>query len=121
MASDQTHLIVGVGQVTLLVRHSRSLKDKRNAIKGAITRLRNQGFSVVECGFVDDLRRATVGFTYSGKSVRHVEELLDEAVRLFEEGAEIADSQRDVFDYSESKEERFSTLANERWEDENDT
>lgn len=114
-------LIVGIGQVTLLLRHSRSLKDKRQLLKSAETKLRNQGFSVVECGFQDNPRKASVGFCYAGRDVRSVELLLDEAFRLFEMGAEIAETQRDVFDYSEMKDEQFSLEPNERWLDEDDT
>ena len=117
---SEARLIIGVGQITLLIRHSRSLKDKRQVLKSAITKLRNEGFSVVECGFQEDNRKAVVGFTYAGKDVRHVEELLDDAFRHFELGAEVMDTQRDVFDYSEMKEDRFA-MPDERWADEDDT
>lgn len=117
---EQARLIIGVGQITLLLRHSRSLKDKRQVLKSGETKLRNEGFSVVECGFQDDPRKAVLGFTYAGKDVRHVEELLDDAFRLFQIGAEIVETQRDVFDYSEMKEERFNMADDERWSDEDD-
>lgn len=115
----QTRLIIGVGQITLLIRHAQSLKDKRQVLKSAQSKLRNEGWSVVECGFQEDPRKAVIGFSYAGKDVRHVEELLDEAFRLFQIGAEAVDTQRDVFDYSETKEDRF-VMTDERWADEDD-
>lgn len=116
---EQARLIIGVGQITLLIRHARSLKDKRQVLKSAETKLRNEGFSVVECGFQEDPRKAVIGFTYAGKDVRHVEELLDDAFRSFQLGAEVVETQRDVFDYSEMKNERFE-MSDERWMDEDD-
>lgn len=118
--SERSHLMVGIGQVTLLLRHSRSLKDKRQVLKSIETKLRNEGFSVVECGYQEEPRKAMVGFSYSGKDPAHVERLLDDAFRLFDLGCEVLQTNRDVFDYTEMKEEELDSIPNERWADEDD-
>lgn len=105
------HLFVGVGQVSVNLRQSQSLKDKRRYLSSVEQRLKNLGFSVTQCGNSDNPKRGTVGFVMAGAQHGAVERLLEEGVRLFYGEAEVMDSQTDVFDYSENSEERlFSFL-----------
>ena len=102
-------LIVGVGRVSLRFRHARSLKEKRNATKSLVQRLRNQGFSVTEAGDADEVKQGTIGFAFAGSSQAMVVKALDEALRPFLEGNfEIMGKNRDIFDYSDSDSDEIS-------------
>lgn len=100
-----SHLWIGVGKVSLHFRHARSLKDKRNWLKSIEQKLRNAGFSVTECGFQDNEKRGIVGFSYASDEAPNVDQAMDKAIRFFEGDFEIIQADRDVFDYSEMKDE----------------
>jgi uncharacterized protein YlxP (DUF503 family) len=109
-----SHLFVGVGQVSVNLRQSQTLKDKRRYLNSVEQRLKNLGFSVTQCGFSDSPKRGMVGFVLAGAQHGAVERMLAEGIRLFGAEAEITDSQTDVFDYSENVEEKlFSFLDQE--------
>ncbi len=93
-------LIVGVGQVTLLFRHARSLKDKRHVMRSLMQKLRNHGFSVTECSEHDEVRQGILGFSYVGAHGGAVQQALDEAMRLFIGDFEVLGTNQDLFDYS---------------------
>jgi uncharacterized protein YlxP (DUF503 family) len=98
-------LFVGVGKVELLIRHARSLKDKRQCLKSIEQRLRNLGFSVVECGPAEQIKRGSIGFSYAGRTHANVDDQLEQAFRLFVGDAEVVRTERDIFDYSELESE----------------
>lgn len=91
---------VGVAHVSLLFRHARSLKDKRQVIKSLTQRLKNLGFSVSETAFADEPKRGSLGFSFVSSEASTVTRALDEAFRLFVGDFEVLDTQRSVFDYS---------------------
>ncbi len=100
------HLLIGVGQVSLIFRHSRSLKDKRRDLNRIEQKLRNEGFSVTECAYADNPKRSIVGFATAGRDHGMVDRLLEEAMRVFIGDFEVVQSQRDVFDYTTMKEDQ---------------
>jgi uncharacterized protein YlxP (DUF503 family) len=107
-----SHLFVGVAQVEVNLRHSGGMKDKRRFLNSIEQRLKNLGFSVTHSGHVDNPKRALIGFAIVGNQYKAVESLVDEGVRLFTGMMAVVDSQTDVFDYSESKEDNlFDFLA----------
>jgi len=95
---------VGVGQVSLLLRHAQSLKDKRRVVQGILQKLRNQGFSAAEVSFKDEPKRSVLGFSYVGSQPAELERIIDDALRLFIGDFEVLDSQRCVFDFSGEEE-----------------
>jgi len=102
-----SHLYVGIGQVVLRFRHARSLKDKRQWIKSTEQKLRNAGFSVTEAGYADNPKQGVLGFSYVGDSHARVEKVLNDAFQLIGLEGEILDSGKDIFDYSEMREQSF--------------
>ncbi len=94
------NLIVGVGKVTIYLRHAQSLKDKRNVLKSLKERLKNLGFSVSECAYQDNPKRGALGFACVSGETSQVGHALYEAFRLFLGDYEVLDTQREIFDYS---------------------
>jgi uncharacterized protein YlxP (DUF503 family) len=70
-------MVVGAMEVRLLVRDSRSLKDKRQVVRSVVDRLRD-GFHVAagEVDTLDDLRVITLGVAAVGSEVGAVKGLL---------------------------------------------
>jgi len=91
-------LLIGVGQVTFLLRHSKSLKEKRNVVHGITQKLRNRGFSVTECGYRDDTRTVVLGFAYVGDEQGEIEVAFDKILPLFYNDHEIIDKKREIID-----------------------
>jgi uncharacterized protein YlxP (DUF503 family) len=85
------------------MRHARTLKDKRNILKSLEQRLKNLGFSVTELAHLDTPKQASLGFVYVGRQQGHVERVLDDGLQLFVGDFEVADVDRDVFDYTHLK------------------
>lgn len=118
MDSGTLSFFVGVGQVSLLMRYARTLKEKRKVVQSLIQRLRNQGFSVSENGYSDVPQRGSLGFTYSARSVADANAALDGAERLFEGDFEVVQFDRDVFDYSGDEPASYAEAAmSERYDD----
>ena len=93
-------LIVGVGYVTLYIRHARGLKDKRHVIKGLRHRLEKLGFSVSETGSPDNPKQGSLGFAYAGNNHAEVERQLKEGRDLFFGNFEVIQDDSEVFDYA---------------------
>ncbi len=91
-------LLVGVGQVTLLLRQAKTLKEKRNVTHGLTQKLKNRGFTVTECGFRDDARTVVLGFAYVGDEVGEIEVAFDKILPLFFNEYEIVDKKREIID-----------------------
>ncbi|MBI5561598.1 MAG: DUF503 domain-containing protein [Deltaproteobacteria bacterium] len=87
-------MVVGVCHITLLVHGSRSLKDKRQVLKGILEKTRNRfNVSVAEVGANDLWQRAELGFAVAGVDAQFVNSVIDK-VLVFIEGmhaAEVAD------------------------------
>lgn len=66
-------VFVGISEVHLIFRQSRSLKDKRQILSSLIQKLRNEGFSASETDLMDDPKQGVIGFSYTGRDVGFVE------------------------------------------------
>lgn len=70
-------MIIGSLQVRLLIRESRSLKDKRQVVRSVVDRLRNQfHVAATEVDTRDDHRVFTLGVAAVGEEVSAVRGLL---------------------------------------------
>ncbi|MEW6154902.1 MAG: DUF503 domain-containing protein [Actinomycetota bacterium] len=73
---------VAVVQVDLHVPHSRSLKEKRAAVKPVVEGLRQRfSLSVAEVGYQDKWQRALVGFAVVSETHAHAAEVVAAAER----------------------------------------
>ena len=89
----------GSVRVRLLVRESRSLKDKRQVVRSVLDRLRN-GFNVAaaEVEALDHRQLAVLGFATVGAGSEPVTKTLEAVVRALRVHpvAEFLDSERDA-------------------------
>lgn len=106
-------LIIGVGQVSLYLRHARTLKDKRNVLKSIIERLRNMGFTVTECAYQEEARQGSLGFAYVGATTDAVQQALEKGMRFFIGDFEIVSTHTDIFDYSDRETAEFKQSDDE--------
>lgn len=78
-------MIVGTLHARLLVRESRTLKDKRQVVRSVLDRLRNQfNVSAAEVGHLDDVKVIELGVAAVGPEaavVRGVLQTISEALR----------------------------------------
>ncbi len=95
-----TEFVVGVGRVTLHLRHAQSLKDKRRVVQSLMQKLRNEGFSAAETGYADELKRASLGYTFAARSSNLVRRKVEEVDRLLVGDYLVVEHKRDVVDYS---------------------
>ena len=115
------NLIIGVGEIGILVRHSRSLKDKRQVMKGLVQKLRNLGFSATESDFLDDTRRGGIGYAFLGTHVSGVRKMLEESRRLAVGNFEVTFHAQDLLDFDpEQSWEENALLAVKGGDDEED-
>jgi uncharacterized protein YlxP (DUF503 family) len=86
-------------RVRLLVRESRSLKDKRQVVRGILDRLRN-GFNVAACEVeaMDHRQLVVLGFATVAAEAEQVTKTLDAVVRALRAHpvAEFLDYERDA-------------------------
>ena len=73
---------------------AQSLKDKRQPLRSVKQRLRDAGFSASEVDHHDKWQRAQVAVSIVGRRSGDVEDLLDAAVRAFEQRPEFEVSVR---------------------------
>ncbi|MCW2925298.1 MAG: hypothetical protein JWM98_2702 [Thermoleophilia bacterium] len=89
-AAPDPFAIVSAGFAGLMVLdlhlpQAQSLKDKRGPLRSVMQRLRNAGFSVSEVDHHDKWQRAQVAVSIVGRGSGDVEDLLDSALRVFEQ------------------------------------
>ncbi len=92
-------MIVGSLRVRLLIRDSRSLKDKRQVVQSIKDRLRNAwNVSVAEVEAQDHRQMVVLGVAMVGNEVRHVRTSLEEIVNALRSHpvAEFIDSEMEV-------------------------
>jgi len=92
-------MIVGSLRVRLLVRESRSLKEKRRVIQSIKDRLRNAfNLSVAEVDGQDHRQLAVLGIAMVGNESRVVGSALDRMVEALRNhpGAELLDYEREL-------------------------
>lgn len=92
-------MIVGTLRVRLLLRESRSLKDKRQVVKSVKDRLRN-GFnvSVAEVETQDNRQLAVLGMAMVSNETQHVKEAFGQIIQALRVHpvAELLDFEMDV-------------------------
>jgi uncharacterized protein YlxP (DUF503 family) len=75
-------MIVGSLRVRLLVRESRSLKDKRQVVRSIKDRLANRfNVAVAEVDALENRQVAVLGFATVGNEASHVRAVLEEVLR----------------------------------------
>lgn len=84
----------GLLVVDLHLPAAQSLKDKRQPLRSVKQRLRDAGFSASEVDHHDKWQRAQVAVSIVGRRSGDVEDLLDAAVRAFEQRPEFEVSVR---------------------------
>lgn len=92
-------MIVGVGQITLLLRHAQSLKEKRNVVQSLSQKLKNRGFTISECGYRDEPKKVVLGFSYVGHEAHDVEVAFDKILPYFLGDWEIVEKKREIVDF----------------------
>jgi len=74
-------MIVGSLRVRLLVRESRSLKDKRQVVRSITDRLRNEfNVSIAEVEAQDNRQLAVLGLAMVGTEASHVKSVFENVV-----------------------------------------
>jgi uncharacterized protein len=70
-------MIIGMLRAKLLVRHSRTLKDKRQVVRSIVDRLKNAfNISIGEVDSHDDVRIVTLGITAVGHEHATIQSVL---------------------------------------------
>jgi hypothetical protein len=79
-------MIVGTCTITLHLPAARSLKDKRQAIKSILARVRNEfNVSIAEVDAQDSRQLATIGVACVSSSQKYAHGQLEAVVRFIEE------------------------------------
>lgn len=77
-------MIIGVLSIRLIIRSSRSLKEKRRVIKSLKDRVRNRfNVSIAEIGMQDNRQCAVIGIAMTGCDRRFVNETLSSIINFF--------------------------------------
>ena len=80
--STRGRMIVGTLQVRMLVRESRSLKDKRQVLRSIKERLRNQfNVSISEIAAQDHRQLVVLGMAMVSNEAGHIRSSFDEVLR----------------------------------------
>ncbi|MGR3178677.1 MAG: DUF503 domain-containing protein [Candidatus Anammoxibacter sp.] len=78
-------MIVGVLSIRLVMRQSRSVKDKRRIIKNLADRIRNKfNVSVAETSMLDNKQSGMIGISMVGSNRRSVSRTLSNVVKFFD-------------------------------------
>ena len=85
----------------LVLDHADSLKDKRQALRPLLQKLRQQDFAIAQVGPADLTRRAFVAISDVSGSVARLEERLDAAERIiYASEFAVANLHREITSYS---------------------
>lgn len=77
----RSEMFVGGLRVRLLVREARSLKDKRQVVRGIKDRLHNDlGVCAAEVGALEDHRQAILGFSTVANEATQARQVLEQVV-----------------------------------------
>ncbi|MBI1861206.1 MAG: DUF503 domain-containing protein [Deltaproteobacteria bacterium] len=104
-------LHTAICHVAMRLRGARSLKDKRQITQSIVSRLRNLGFSVCECGAQDDFKTAHIGFSFAGHSSQTVARVVDEGMRLFVGEFEVVKRDREIIQHAPTDSDDLSWMA----------
>ncbi len=85
------YMVIGVSRITLYIHGSRSLKDKRQAVKSIIEKTRARfNVSVAEVGDNDVWQRAEIGVCAVGNDASFINSVIDKTLD-FVEGLHLAE------------------------------
>jgi uncharacterized protein YlxP (DUF503 family) len=93
-------MLIGSLRIRLLLRESRSLKDKRQVVRSIKDRLRNQfNVSVAEVEGLDNRQLAILGVAMVSNDAHHIKSALGQVVQAVRchPVAELLDHEMDVF------------------------
>ena len=94
---DDVKIHHGTLVADLILPGSRSIKDRRQALRSVVQRLQNRRLAVAQVGPADLWQRAFLAVAAVASSAGVLDGLLDEAERvIFESDFEVADLRRDV-------------------------
>ena len=79
-------MVIGILRIDLYMDGNRSLKDKRQTLKGLIQRVKSRytNVSISEVGSNDLWKRATIGISFVGNDARFVNSVLDQVTGFIE-------------------------------------
>lgn len=92
-------MVVGLCHITLLIHDNRSLKGKRQVLKGIIEKVKHRfNASVAEVGSHDLWQRAEIGLAVVGSDAPFVNSVVDKAVLYIEDmqTAEVVDHRIEI-------------------------
>lgn len=90
MFLDEEDLHVGVARVRLGIPGARTLKDRRQAVRSVVDRLRHAfSVSVHEVGASEYPGRQTLALTTAGNDARQIRSILDQAVSAIASSARV--------------------------------
>lgn len=96
---SESEMRVGLLRVRLLIRESRSLKDKRSVVKSLKGKLKNKfNISIAETGSLDHKQIAEIGAAFVSNDSRFVESVMSKVLNFFRMNpmAEVTDSEIEV-------------------------
>jgi uncharacterized protein len=97
-------VLIAVAQLTLVIEHSHSLKEKRAVVRKIKDRVAARlDVRIAEVGGLDTWQRAVLGLAVVGADRRHIESVRDEVVRAIETLAEgeVVAVDRDVLAFAD--------------------
>lgn len=93
-------MTVGTLEIKLLIRQSRSLKDKRRVIRSLKDRIRNRhNVSVAEVGALQSRQQAILAVAMVGNDAQYIDAALARVVEIvrFDRGAELLDYEVEIY------------------------
>jgi len=89
-------LFVGIGRVSLFFRQARNLKDKRSVLQSLKQKLRNEGFSVVEVGHQEEVKKGFLGFSFAANNLSQLDAAFDKAADFLLGNFEVVNKSKKV-------------------------
>ncbi len=93
-------MTVGTLEIKLLVRQSRSLKDKRRVVRSLKDRIRNRhNVSIAEVGALQSRQQAVLGVAMVGNDPQYIDAALAKVIEIvrFDRSAELLDYELEIF------------------------
>ena len=90
-------MVIGILRVELYLRGTRSLKDKRQILKGLIQRVRSRfnNVSISEVDSLDLWQKATIGISFVSNERAHVNSVIDQVTGFIDSTGLVMMGERD--------------------------
>jgi uncharacterized protein YlxP (DUF503 family) len=83
-------MFVGICKLELHLMDGNSLKEKRQIIRSIIERLKHRfNISIAEVGYLDVIRRATIGFTVVSNEKAYIERLMGKVINFIDQDSHV--------------------------------